>query len=170
MVCSDHNNLKYFLTKKTLSGRQARWVEGLGEFDFLIEYYTGKSNPADGPSCRPDHHKDGTVGKCDENEGEGDDSLLPTLQAKLRLASLTLSQSYTIGIALSIGAVMTRRNDGIAFERTVGQAEGEPEPCRAPGIVGCRQHVPRKTAILILSTETADSPLLESLYKTLLEL
>jgi hypothetical protein len=91
VVCSNYNNLKYFLIKKTLSGRQAYWAKGLGEFDFLIEYYTRKSNPADRPSCRPDYYKDGTVGKRDENEGESNDSLLPTLQAKLRLASLTLS-------------------------------------------------------------------------------
>jgi hypothetical protein len=65
---------------------------------------------------------------------------------------------------------MTRRNDSIVFERTVGQAKSELEPCQAPSIVGYRQCVPQKTAILILSIKTVDGPLLESLYKTLLEL
>jgi hypothetical protein len=91
VVHSNYNNLKYFLIKKTLSGRQARWAEGLGKFDFLIEYYTRKSNLANGPSHRPDHHKDSTVGKRNENESKSDNSLLPILQAKLRLAFLTLS-------------------------------------------------------------------------------
>ncbi len=91
VVYSNYNNLKYFLIKKTLSDRQVCQAEGLGEFDFLIKYYTGKSNLADGPSHRPNHYKDSIVGKCNENESESDDSLLPMLQAKLRLAFLTLS-------------------------------------------------------------------------------
>ncbi len=66
--------------------------------------------------------------------------------------------------------MITRRNDSIAFERTVEQAKSEPEPCQAPSIVSYRQHVPQKTAILILLIKIVDSSLLESLYKTLLEL
>jgi hypothetical protein len=55
VVKTDHNNLRYFMTTKKLNGRQARWSESLAEFDFRIEYRTGKTNPADSLSRRPDH-------------------------------------------------------------------------------------------------------------------
>ena len=75
VVLTDHNNLKYFMTTKTLNPRQARWAETLAQFDFEIRYQTGKSNPADGPSRRPDYKPldDGraTVG-------------VPTLRSKLQ--------------------------------------------------------------------------------------
>lgn len=54
-VRTDHNNLRYFMTKRNLNGRQARWAEALARYDFYIEYRPGKANPADGPSRRPDY-------------------------------------------------------------------------------------------------------------------
>ena len=80
-VLTDYNNLRYFITTKSLSRRQARWAEFLLAFDFEICYRSGKSNPADGPSRRPDY-----------TPLNGEDSaslMLPTLQQKLR-GSLTL--------------------------------------------------------------------------------
>jgi hypothetical protein len=75
-VLTDHANLRYFMTTKTLNGRQARWSEYLAAFDFVIEYRAGKKNPADGPSRRPDYvPKDGEA---------ADMSMLPTLQEKIR--------------------------------------------------------------------------------------
>lgn len=35
---TDHKGLIHLLRQKNLSGRQARWLESLGEFDFTIEY------------------------------------------------------------------------------------------------------------------------------------
>ena len=70
MVLLDYNNLKYFMTKKKLTSRQARWAEGLAEFDFRIEYRAGSKNLADGPSRRPDYS---------EPEEFVDDGMLPTL-------------------------------------------------------------------------------------------
>ncbi len=43
------------MTKKRLSSRQARWAKALADFDFVIEYRTGKTNPANSPSWRPDY-------------------------------------------------------------------------------------------------------------------
>ena len=53
-VMTDHLNHRYLATKPKLSARQARWMEELAVFDFVIEYREGKKNPADGLSRRPD--------------------------------------------------------------------------------------------------------------------
>ncbi|KAI0992230.1 hypothetical protein K3495_g15956, partial [Podosphaera aphanis] len=45
-ILIDHKALKYFVTTKSLNARQARWVEILAEFNFLIRYRPGKANPA----------------------------------------------------------------------------------------------------------------------------
>lgn len=41
---TDHHPLKYLDTQKTLSRRQARWVEFMQEFDYNVSYIKGKSN------------------------------------------------------------------------------------------------------------------------------
>ena len=43
-VFSDHRGLEFFMTKKTLSRRQQPWAEFLSEFNFKIQYVTGKAN------------------------------------------------------------------------------------------------------------------------------
>ena len=35
-ILTDHNSLKYFMSTKGLTHRQARWAEFLSEFDFSI--------------------------------------------------------------------------------------------------------------------------------------
>jgi len=72
-VLTDHNNLRGFMGVKQLSGRQARWATFLAAFDFVIEHRAGKTNPADGPSRRPDY----------EGASQAMNTLLPTLQNKL---------------------------------------------------------------------------------------
>jgi hypothetical protein len=37
-ILSDHQNLQYFTSTKTLNQRQARWAESLSQFDFVIKY------------------------------------------------------------------------------------------------------------------------------------
>lgn len=74
VVRTDHNSLKHFMTQKQLNRRQARWAERLAAFDFTIEYRTGKTNPADGPSRRPDYNTESF---------DHAKQLLPTLQRKL---------------------------------------------------------------------------------------
>ena len=46
-VFSNHNNLKYFLIKKTLTWWQVHWAEMLSGFNFVIKHYPGLRNPAD---------------------------------------------------------------------------------------------------------------------------
>lgn len=41
-VISDHRNLEYFMTKKDLNRRQARWSEFLSRFDYVIQFRPGK--------------------------------------------------------------------------------------------------------------------------------
>ena len=85
VVRTDHDGLKFFLTKKELNRRQARWAEKLAAFDFMIEYRAGKTNPANGPSRRPDYK---TLNSSEEN------GMLPTLQKKLQGAFMTRAFSY----------------------------------------------------------------------------
>ena len=75
-VQSDHENLKYFWSKKVkkLDMRQARWAELLAAYDFEIEYRPGRLNPADAPSRRKDY---------EPAQKWLDAGLLPTLQRKL---------------------------------------------------------------------------------------
>jgi hypothetical protein len=55
VVATDHAPLKYLLTQKTLSQRQARWQAQLAEFDFEIRHVPGKQNVvADALSRRSD--------------------------------------------------------------------------------------------------------------------
>jgi len=56
MVQCDHKNLEYFQISKALSRRQARLVEIIFSYDFVIEYLEGK-NPADSPSQRTDYER-----------------------------------------------------------------------------------------------------------------
>ena len=60
-IWTDHKNLEYFMTAKTLNRRQARWSLYLSRFDFVL------------------HHRPGTsMGKCDTlsrqvDHGDGND-------------------------------------------------------------------------------------------------
>jgi hypothetical protein len=77
-VLCDHNNLKYFMTTKALTRRQARWAERLTELDFDIIYRKGEINPADGLSRKPDYEKK------DKSSVQNHQLLFPTMQQKLR--------------------------------------------------------------------------------------
>jgi len=44
MVRSDHQNLRYFTTKRLLNQRQARWSEFLSQFNYMIEFVPGKAH------------------------------------------------------------------------------------------------------------------------------
>ena len=76
-VITDHNNLKYFLTTKKLSGRQARAAEELSQYNLEISFYTSKKNPTDGLSQRPDY---GSIKGDDANS-----EMLPMLQQMFSL-------------------------------------------------------------------------------------
>lgn len=54
-VWSDHQNLQGFMKQPRINSRQARWLVYLTPYDFIIKHRPGISNPADGPSRRPDY-------------------------------------------------------------------------------------------------------------------
>lgn len=54
-ILTDHANLKWFMETKTLNHRQVRAYLTLTRYDFTLEHRPGSSNPADGPSRRPDY-------------------------------------------------------------------------------------------------------------------
>jgi hypothetical protein len=43
-ILTDHNNLKYFMTSKSLNRRQVRWWQFLSDFNFTLEHRPGKTN------------------------------------------------------------------------------------------------------------------------------
>ena len=90
VVKTDHHSLQHFMTKKELNRRQARWAEKLAAFDFVIQYRTGKTNPADGPSRRPDY----------ENAFDHAQTLLPTLQRKLGIGAAMAVRGIPTGTVL----------------------------------------------------------------------
>lgn len=92
-VLTDHNNLKYFMTTKELTPKQARWAEELARFDFEIEYKPGASNPADAPSRRPDYADGFQMGEAKSLRNV----MLPTLQNKLRVWTLRKSTAPYAG-------------------------------------------------------------------------
>jgi transposase InsO family protein len=51
LVLTDHHSLRFLQSSNTLSGRLARWAALLSEFEYSVQYKTGKSNgDADGLS------------------------------------------------------------------------------------------------------------------------
>ena len=60
VVYTDHRNLEYFNSTKSLNPRQARWAEVLSSFDFVISYRPGdKNGKADALSRRTDPELEG---------------------------------------------------------------------------------------------------------------
>ena len=91
IIRSDHNNLRYFITIKSLIARQARWVEDLSAYDFTIYYLKGTKNPVDSLSRRLDFERDSL-------KRAGIELILLTLQHKLRVFNVgTLEPIIKVG-------------------------------------------------------------------------
>jgi hypothetical protein len=61
-LLTDHDSLKYHKSMPNLTGRLARWVEKMAEFDYKLQHIPGKDNVvADALSRRADHAADGEV-------------------------------------------------------------------------------------------------------------
>lgn len=99
LIYTDHKNLEYFMTTKTLNRRQARWAEKLSEYDFTIVYRKGTSNAkADALSRRSEYRPEGG-GSTDSQpvtrlfrDGQLDLDSLKTRDCQPMLSCASLSQ------------------------------------------------------------------------------
>src|ERR1700744_3076371 len=58
-ILTDHKNLEYFKTTRILNSRQARWLQTLSNYNFLIRYRPGtKAGKPDALSRRSDHREE----------------------------------------------------------------------------------------------------------------
>ena len=173
VVKTDHNNLKYFMTKRKLNSRQMRWAEELAAFDFVLEYRPGRSNPADGPSRRPDFAA-----------GVDEDTSLPTLHNKLQNAeqrtlwvaaigrhTIPATPQYKAqergGRHSSISEMLRNSEEEVHF----GDGAAPETPLLEPvaGTAGCKQYVPRILAAWAAGSETAYEESGETLLELLLQ-
>jgi hypothetical protein len=90
-ILYNHNNLRYFMTTKSLSACQAQYAKELAKFDFKIEYKPSKSNPTNTLSWRPNYAK----GFKDGSKRTILNTILPILQQKLRVIGLMGGPSTT---------------------------------------------------------------------------
>src|SRR5438552_4100826 len=149
---TDHNNLRYFMTTKELTRRQARWAEKLSAFDFEIVHRAGKANPADGHSRRPDYEPD---------ENWENDILLPTLQNKLK-RSLTDRQTQE-------GTTAVENEDSPDAESPTLQWSTSKDPI-LEGTRGLKHLLPRSVVIAAMGAESAYDEPQESALDLLLKL
>lgn len=56
-ILTDHQNLTYFRKPQNLSRHQACWDQELQEYHFTFIHWSGKTNPVDPLSWRPDYGK-----------------------------------------------------------------------------------------------------------------
>lgn len=148
-VLSDHNNLRYFMSTKELTARQARWAEYLSAFDFGVFHLAGVKNPADGLSRRPDYERDSL-----QREGIG--LMLPTLQHKLRIREGNPSTSLA---RTGEGATSIDHAQSNGWEVASVRLCDAPTPLRSRGDVGELQGlgvlVSRWDVAAVAATETA---------------
>lgn len=144
-VLTDHANLRYFMTTKTLNRRQSHWAQTLSAYDFEIVYRKGKTNPADAPSRRPDYEAEAKT----KDDGE---LLLPTLQNKLRGSTPGKSMTdHSHSGRVTLATTTLKRN-----ERGLVEGSGE------------LQHLmPRIAAIEAVAGTTAYKDLEPALLETL---
>ena len=57
-ICTDNESLKYLMSQRDLSPRQARWTSTLSEFDFTVVHIPGKRNIAADALSRYPHHQE----------------------------------------------------------------------------------------------------------------
>jgi RNase H-like domain found in reverse transcriptase/Reverse transcriptase (RNA-dependent DNA polymerase)/Integrase zinc binding domain len=187
IVLTDHNNLKYFMTTKVLNGRQARWAELLAQYDFEIQYRTGKTNPADAPSRRSDY-------VC--ADGEKAVIQLPSLQRQLQEVVSQIGSirgydetdappTHWSGALLALEmvcSIQTGSRDATPKSYTLGHGRGTPPlPLReerdeilsnrlipVAGVTGCKRCMSRVAVACATDAQTAYDRPSEDLIELLL--
>ena len=143
-VLSDHQNLQTFMKQTKLNGRQARWCIYLMPYDFVIRHRTGRSNPADGPSRRPDYQ----TGKRSNTD------LLPTLRERLiGCGEMPLRVEYTQALVRPGCDEMSSQGEIPCVQK--GDCNPFREASRAIELVGCKQLVSRESAHKVVIQEVS---------------
>jgi hypothetical protein len=144
---TDHKALIHLLKQKNLTGRQARWMEKISEFDFEIVYVTGSSNVvADALSRIYSNEEAGTVRARSEytvHDGDRNNDLdvqevsMPLLvgleAAALTLSSVKSQEGESLSAAepqVALGrGLRTRRPPGdyARLNRDGAQGDGDPQ-------------------------------------------
>ena len=91
-IFCDYNNLKYFITTKSLSTYQAQYAKKLAKFNFEIKYKPSKLNPANVLFQYLDYAK----GFKNSSKRIILNAILPILQQKLQIMGLVGGPSATI--------------------------------------------------------------------------
>ena len=91
-IFCNYNNLRYFITTKSLSTREVWYAEELAKFNFKIKYKLGKANPTNILSQRPNY----TKGFKNSSKRTVLNTILPILQQKLQIMGLVGSLSTII--------------------------------------------------------------------------
>lgn len=135
-VISDHKNLEYFMTTKTLNRRQARWSEFLSRFNFVISYRPGKLGAK--PDALTRRSEDLPTGQEDERLRQQRQTVLKThnldpkiiqnMESSLNLATMPLEiQSVSESIERLIAQGY---QEDIALQSHIRTLEG-PSPHRS---------------------------------------
>ena len=82
IVFCDHNNLRFFMSLKSLIKRQTHWTEFLTDFDFIIKHKSDKRNSANASSKRSDYKSNESV----------------TLLSLFKLIAITLEKTRKISM------------------------------------------------------------------------
>jgi transposase InsO family protein len=147
-VRTDHNNLIYFMKKVTINNRQAHWIEFLAGFDFQIEHRPGRTNPADGPSRRPDYV---------DRQHQAYNGLLPTLQQKLTrgLSEVaTSNKSEASQQSTRIRAVFAKANSRTETKDILHVVDQLMRPLHGEGAEQTQAFMPRCRAVRGAAAET----------------
>ena len=105
---TDHKGLTHLMTQKNLSGCQARWMEKILEYDFIVQYIPGIENIlANALSRIYSNDRPGTIRAPSEYAQHDNDDGLPR-----RLPLLGISNPVLVGIEASAAQPMpSRRNN-----------------------------------------------------------
>jgi transposase InsO family protein len=114
-IYSDHKALEYFMTKRQLTARQARWAELLSQYHFRIEYRTGKSNErADALTRRSQDNQDKTMAQNRTQALLQPSQLDPRIVADLaELAPVEANEPLTIEADIVNRILAANRSDAL---------------------------------------------------------
>jgi hypothetical protein len=152
----DHKSLIYILNQKNLSGRQARWMEKIGEFNFTVEYVPGAHNILpDALSRMYDFGAAGTVCAVSEYVIHDEDSPPSDISGLVSMPVLVGDEAQ---------AMAPRRSARMAARATRGQPMPKTTPTAPPAAWKATrrdQEDPAWDALEIVA-DTLDKPLVTS--------